>query len=136
MIRKNISTALALITVLFVFRIALAEKEKSETVKVSQAAIAAGVKALAPQGVSDRFPSTIGKLYAFSKITGIPKDTFVKHQWYYGDKLMTEIRLSVKPASWRTYSSKTILPEWTGQWHVKILDEDSKVLKTLPFTIE
>jgi hypothetical protein len=112
-----------------------ASAEEDGGLGVSQAVIATAVEDRVPQGGSETFSSDVGRLYAFSRITGIAEETIVRHQWFYGDRMMTEIRLPVKPPAWRTYSSKTILPSWTGQWEVKILDKEGRVLTTLPFTV-
>jgi hypothetical protein len=103
---------------------------------VTESAIATGIQNLTPIGEAASFPSSIGKLYAFSKITGATKDTSIKHLWYYGDKLMTGVSLDVKSISWRTYSSKKIIRIWTGKWGVDITTEDGTVLETLNFTIQ
>jgi len=110
--------------------------QEGPSLKVAEAAVATSVENLVPQGVSDRFPSSVGKLYAFTRITGATKDTIIWHLWFYGDKLMAEVRLPVKSVNWRTYSSKRIFPGWTGEWRVDITDEDGLLLETLYFTIE
>ena len=110
--------------------------QEIQTLTVSQAGIGTAMENRTPQGVAETFSSDVERLYAFSKITGISEDTIVRHLWFYGDRMMAEIRLSVKPPAWRTYSSKQILPSWTGAWRIEITDEDGKVLKTLPFTVE
>ena len=103
---------------------------------VSEAAIATAMEGLTPQGASDSFESSVGKLYAFTKITGSEGGTSVKHLWFRGDHLVAEVELPVKAASWRTYSSKTILPDMTGQWKVDVTANDGTVLKSIPFTIK
>jgi hypothetical protein len=109
---------------------------QEESLKVAEAVIATSVENLVPQGVSNTFPGTVKKLYAFTRITGATKDTIIWHLWFYGDKLMAEVRLPVKSVNWRTYSSKRIFPGWTGEWRVDITNEDGLLLKTLYFTVE
>jgi hypothetical protein len=103
---------------------------------VSEAVITAGIESLTPKGASDSFEANVGKLYAFTKITGAEGETTVKHLWFHGDQLVGEVELPVKAASWRTYSSKTIMPDMTGQWKVDITTHDGTVLKSIPFTIQ
>jgi hypothetical protein len=103
---------------------------------VAEAAIATGVQALTPQGVSDNFESSVGKLYAFTKITGAEGETTIKHLWFHGDQLVGEVELPIKAASWRTYSSKTITPDMAGSWKVDVTTHDGTVLKSIPFTIQ
>ncbi len=87
-------------------------------------------------GVDESFPASVGKIYAFTKIVGAATDTFVTHRWYYENKLMAEVKLPVRSSNWRTFSSKNIMPEWTGQWIVDIADEDGTVIYSLPFTVK
>jgi hypothetical protein len=41
----------------------------------------------------------------------------------------------VRSPAWRTWSTKQIEPEWTGEWTVRIEDAEGRVLDTLRFTI-
>ncbi len=136
MFLKKLSLPVLLLSFLFLSSLAIAQDPESQTLEIPEAAIATAIESRVPQGISDTFQSDVGKLYAFTRIAGAKDETTVKHMWFYNDKLMTEIRLPVKSTSWRTYSSKTILSSWTGQWKVEIVDEDGRVLKSLPFTIE
>ena len=112
--------------------VALAET----TLSVEAAVIATGVENLTPMGVADKFPANTGRLYCYSKIIGGGEGSSIKHIWYYGDKKVDEIILSIKSSSFRTYSYKTISSDWTGKWKVEIVADDGTILKTLEFVIE
>jgi hypothetical protein len=43
--------------------------------------------------------------------------------------------LPVRSSNWRTWSSKTVLPQWVGQWQVEVLDRDGTLLKTIAFSL-
>ena len=136
MFRRKV-TAVSIVMFLILFSSSgITHSEEIQDLKVSESAIATGVENLTHLGESDSFSSSVGKLYAFSKITGATEDTSIKHLWYYGDTLMAEVPLEVKSISWRTYSSKKIIRTWTGQWRVDITTDDGTVLDTLNFTIE
>lgn len=109
---------------------------QSNSLTAARSAVAAEIKNREPQGVSDTFQSSVNKLYTFSKITGIKEKTNIRHIWYYGDKLMADVILSVSPPTWRTYSSKNILPEWSGKWRVDITSEDGTALDSVKFYIK
>jgi hypothetical protein len=94
------------------------------------------MEGLTPQGAADSFKSGVGKLYAFTKITGAQGETSVKHLWFHGDHLVAEVELPVKASTWRTYSSKTIMPDMTSPWKVDVTAQDGTVLKSIPFTIK
>lgn len=113
-----------------------AQGEVMNPLEVSDAVIAAGVENLVPQGVDKAFPPAVGTLYAFTRIQGSKGETLVIHKWFHGDQLKAEIKLPVRSKSWRTYSSKIILPEWTGDWKVEVTTEDGTVLVSLPFLVQ
>jgi len=54
----------------------------------------------------------------------------ITHQWVYDNGVMFEKTFAVGGPRWRVWSSKTILPEWTGTWVVNTLDGDRNVLMT------
>jgi len=37
---------------------------------------------------------------------------------------------------WRTFSSKRILPQYTGEWRVEIISQDGALLKKISFVLE
>jgi hypothetical protein len=113
-----------------------APPEAAPSLVVSESAIATGMEGLTPQGAADSFESGVGKLYAFTKITGAQGETSVKHLWFHGDHLVAEVELPVKASTWRTYSSKTIMPDMTGPWKVDVTAQDGTVLKSIPFTVK
>lgn len=114
----------------------LAQDGSNEEFRVSEASISTGIENLVPTGISETFPSTVGTLYAFTKIKGSEGETQVLHRWIYGGEVRAEISLSVRSQSWRTFSSKVILPEWRGDWTVEILSEDGSLLFSLPFIVK
>jgi len=100
-----------------------------------ETAVCTGVEDREPVGEADVFPSDVGKVYFWTKVDGIQDTTMIKHVWYYkGDEIAT-VQLPVRGISWRTYSYKTIPPEWSGDWVVKVVDADGDVLKAVPFKV-
>ena len=57
----------------------------------------------------------------------------VTHQWTYNDKVMFEKTFEVKGPRWRVWTSKTLIPDWTGSWTVNVLDEERNVLSSKTF---
>ena len=57
----------------------------------------------------------------------------VTHQWTYSDKVMFEKTFEVKGPRWRVWTSKTLIPSWTGPWTVNVLDDDRSVLTSQTF---
>ncbi len=60
----------------------------------------------------------------------------VTHQWSYNDKIMFEKTFEVKGPRWRVWTSKTLIPSWTGTWTVNVLDDDRSVLTSKSFDYE
>jgi hypothetical protein len=86
-------------------------------------------------GANDNFAPTVGQLYVFSRVIGAADNTHVYHRWYYGDKLMAEIPLSVRSGDWRTWSSKKIVPDWIGRWRVDVVNDDGSVIDSVTFVV-
>ena len=57
----------------------------------------------------------------------------VTHQWTHNDKVMFEKTFEVKADRWRVWTSKTLIPSWTGTWTVNVLDDDRSVLTSKSF---
>jgi len=98
------------------------------------AVICTAVKDRAPVGAADKFPAAAGQLSCFSELHGV-KDKAV-HVWFHGDKEVARMELAVKAERWRTWSTKTIPPKWTGAWKVEVQDASGAVLAAASFTVE
>ena len=100
-----------------------------------EAQLCTGIEERIPMGVAESFGANVEKVYLWCQVTGAADTTVVKHVWSYEGKEMATVELPVKSAAWRTWSYKTILPEWTGNWEVKVLDAEGDVLKAVSFTV-
>ena len=135
MVKKILSIS-ALLSLVLISFFSVTQVAAQENLVVSEFAIATSIEDRTPRGVSDTFPTTVSKLYAYTKINGAMGETTINHRWYYGETLLAEVSLDVRSASWRTYSSKNILPQWPGQWKVEVTNAQGTVLDSLQFTIE
>jgi hypothetical protein len=68
----------------------------------------------------------------FTELNGMSGET-VTHQWVFDDKVMFEKSFEVNGDRWRVWTSKTLIPDWTGTWTVKVLNEDGSVLERKTF---
>ncbi len=85
-------------------------------------------------GSEVRIPSSgISKVYFFTRITDL-KGQQVVHRWSYQGKSMAEVTLNIGADSWRTYSSKRLIPSWQGDWQVDVL-LDGEVIHSHTFTL-
>jgi hypothetical protein len=68
----------------------------------------------------------------FTELNGLSGHN-VTHQWTHNDKVMFEKTFEVKAERWRVWTSKTLIPSWTGSWTVNVLDEDRSVMASSSF---
>lgn len=122
----------ALASVLALLGIAAAA---SAAVTVEDAVVCTSVVERTPEGTATTFPPEVGRIYAFTRVVGMEPPGTVTHRWIHGGNTVAEVPLEVKSPSWRTWSSKAILPGQTGPWKVEILDGGGNVLGTLEFTV-
>jgi hypothetical protein len=85
-------------------------------------------------GAAESFPKGTEKLYCFSKVTGA-ENSEIEHVWYKGDAEQGRVKLKVGGSPWRTYSSKTLGAEGSGDWRCDVV-QDGKVLQSVKFKVE
>lgn len=110
------------------------EAEPAETVAV-EVQICSAIEERMPVDTVDVFPAGTKQVYAWCRVTGAVDSVSIWVDWYYGDELKGEVELPVKSSSWRTWSSKKLLPEWTGEWEVRVLDAERSVLRSVSFFV-
>ena len=115
--------------------IATVEAQMADKIEVAAAAICKDVVNREAVDVGTRFPSSVSRLYCFTKIVGATQPTEVVHVWRYGDVERARISLEVKSSNWRTYSSKAIQAHETGAWRVDVLDAAGNLLQTINFEV-
>ena len=109
---------------------------KVAELKITKITLTTGVKDREPVSSAITFPNSVGRVYCWTLIEGAKEPTAIRHLWYYGEKKVVEVSLEIKSSPYRTWSSKTILPQWKGDWRVGIVDDQDNLLGTAPFKIE
>ncbi|MFZ0453808.1 MAG: DUF2914 domain-containing protein [Ignavibacteriaceae bacterium] len=109
--------------------------QNKPSIKVDNIAICTSVENRQPIGADSVFSSDAGTLYCFTKLTTQTDTAEISHVWYYEGKEMTKINLPVKAKTWRTWSAKTIMPSWKGNWRVEIEDSNGSVISSLSFRV-
>ncbi len=112
------------------------------TLSLGNSAIAGNVaRALFTVGVDNREPvimvtsisaDSYDSISFFTELTDLHGHT-VTHQWMFNDKVMFEKSFEVGGARWRVWTSKTLIPSWTGTWTVNVLDDDRTTLESKSF---
>lgn len=95
--------------------------------------IATGVENREPVGAGETFPSDVGKVFAWMRVTGAAGQA-IQVVWSHGTHTFT-VPLEIGGSSWRTWSSKTIPPYWSGEWSVEVRDAQGNSLVTTKFTV-
>lgn len=73
------------------------------------------------------------RVYFFSDLRELAGQ-IVTHHWEYDGQVMAEVTFKVGAgARWRVYSSKNLLPEWTGTWTVLVNNENGETLHSSTF---
>ncbi len=126
---KRIFPRLALVLVL------LSVPSLAAALEVEEGVITTQVSDRAPVDAVESYSATVEKLYCFTRITGAEEDTAIYHVWKRNGEEMARVELGVRSSDWRTWSSKNLLPEWTGEWTVEVLDTQGNLLATIPFSL-
>jgi len=109
--------------------------QQSGNLNVASAVICKNIVDREPVKSGTSFPTSVGRLYLYSKIADIQNPTQIVHAWYIGDVERARVTLNVNPPAWRTNSSKIIQAHEIGKWHVKILDAAGNLLEDVEFEI-
>ena len=98
-----------------------------------EASIARAVVDRAPQQEGTSFPADVGTVYCWTSVTGAA-DTTMQHVWIHGE-MQFPVTVQVGGSPWRTWTSKAIPPEWSGDWRVEIRDGSGNLVDTMSFTV-
>lgn len=88
------------------------------------------------EGAAVQFSPEVGQIFCFTHLMGLEAPAVVTHAWYHDGKTMAQVDLNIGSADWRTWSSKLVLPGWSGHWEVKVLDAAGKILGSADFELQ
>jgi hypothetical protein len=80
-------------------------------------------------------PSSTDRVYFFTELLGIEGQR-VTHRWEQAGQVRGEVGFDVVGPRWRVWSSKQMLPDWTGEWRVTVVDESGAELATRSFSYQ
>ena len=103
---------------------------------VEESAIALDVIDRMPVGSDSTFVASVGRVYCWTLVAGAEGEVAIHHVWFHGDQEMADTELRIGGSPWRTWSSKAIVPEWTGAWRVEVRDSAGNVIETIRFTVQ
>lgn len=121
------------ITRISIFTLGLFLSSAGYAGEVSRAMFTIGVQDREPVIRVDSISSTAYNSISFFTELNDLSGHNVTHQWTYNDQVMFEKTFEVKGPRWRVWTSKTLVPSWTGSWTVNVLDDDRTVLSSRSF---
>jgi len=95
--------------------------ESASSEHVARALFTSEVQNREPTDTITSLSNDKNKIYFYSELIGLGGQT-ITHRWEYQGKTMGEVKFNVGGPRWRVWSSKTLLPQWTGEWRVSIID--------------
>ena len=109
--------------------------EAMPAMEVTEALVATGVQDREPVGADTTFTADVGTVYFYTVFEGDFGETQVEHVWTHEGEEIARVPLTVQGPRWRTWSSKEILPEWTGSWTVTVVDAQGNEHASARFTV-
>ena len=103
--------------------------------KVVEMIVCQKVADRACQAPSRAFSSEIEEVSCLSKVEGATGEAFVWHVWYFEGKETRRVKLPIKNAIYRTWSSKRI-KDLPGRWKVEVLDPLDRSIGVAEFIVE
>lgn len=70
-----------------------------------------------------------GSVYYFTELSGLEGAT-IRHRWLYQGEVMADVEFQVGGPRWRVWSKKSLLPRWSGQWTVSVVDGNGVVIQS------
>ena len=107
----------------------------AQGLSVSESAVATNVVDRMPVESGTSFRADVGRVYAWTRVTGAEEGTTIHHVWIQDDIERADLELQIGGSPWRTWSNKAIPPEWAGDWRVEVRDSGGNVIETLSFTV-
>ena len=86
-----------------------------------------------PVDTASAFPADVGRVAAWTRVTGAAGDT-LQYVWIHGENEFP-VSLAIGGPSWRTWTTKEIPPDWTGEWRIEVRDSAGNVLVSKRFTV-
>lgn len=138
MLRHHIRTfvpALCALALLTAAPATAQETPAGDELRVTSAAVATDVQEREPVGADDSFRADVGRLYFHTTLEGDFGETSLVHVWLHDGAEVARVPMTVRGPRWRTWSSKEIAPDRTGDWEVRVVDTSGEVLETASFTV-
>lgn len=101
--------------------------------EVARAAFTTLVAGREPQDDIESLSNEHNRIIFFTDLRGLSGQS-VTHVWERDGAVMARVPFAVSGDRWRVYSTKNLEPSWTGEWTVKVVDANGKVLHSQSFS--
>lgn len=101
--------------------------------EVARSIITTGVVDREPTNDLERVQPDTERVIYYTELRGM-SDRTVTHVWRHAGEVMAEVSFEVGGPRWRVWSSKNMMPGWSGAWSVSVVDEEGNVLAEKEFT--
>jgi hypothetical protein len=108
---------------------------RESPVTVENMVFCTAIKDRNPIGTDIGFLNSVGKIYCFTKLSSALDTTSISHIWYWNNTHIATVDLKVNGKSWRTWSSKTVIEEWTGIWRVDVVSPVGGIIHSQEFLV-
>jgi len=126
--------SIAFVTIVLLSSGLLAQNQAD--IEVVNIVICTSIENRQPIGEDSVFTADVGKLYCFTKLISQADTSEISHVWFYKDDQVSKVDLTMKARTWRTWSSKTILSDWKGDWWVEVQDTEGNTISNISFKVE
>jgi DUF2914 family protein len=96
----------------------------------------ASVSGCTAAACSTRYPSTVGTITFWTRLSGGSPGRWVEHVWLWEGEEIARVRQKVEASTWRTWTRKQMQSDWDGEWKVEVRAEDGTLLAERFFTVE
>ena len=89
---------------------------------VARAQFTTGIENREPVDDFFRIDTTHDRVLFFTELRDLEGRTVI-HRWMHDGNVEATVDFGVGGPRWRVWSSKDLLPDWTGAWTVEVVDE-------------
>lgn len=101
--------------------------------RIARSTFTTGVIEREPVDSVTELTAAIDRVYYYTELLGMAGQS-ITHRWSYNDAVIAEVSFNVGGPRWRIWSSKNLVPGWTGDWKVSVVNSAGEVLGGNRFT--
>jgi hypothetical protein len=123
-------------SLLLLLSFAFSNAQEAKSISVTDMKFCTSVVDRVPMGVDTAFTLPVNKVFCYTEILNGMTQGEVYHVWFLDGVEKARVKLNVGADRWRTKSSKSIPPEWDGNWKVEVQTADGTIVRTEEFVYQ